>query len=249
MFTGHNLRASRKETARDSARGLTLIEVVVALGILSMMAGAIYGIVSGSVESTASLALIQTEDRRVETLLQRTRAAFAHLPASATLELKVIENEPLRQELILRGVTDAFVWGEYRWWSKPIVTLSPLRWPDEKKAPPVGAELRGKTSQPVTQRFSFAMSVPDFYRTDPDGEPLRESPLQSHQGNQFVRPDTHGRFWLDLLPEVDRVEWRFYDPSKKTWVEVAQPGRPPLIELRIALPDRKLPLRAVFETA
>ena len=83
----------------------------------------------------------------------------------------------------------------------------------------------------------------------PDGEPLRESPLQSRQGNQLVRPDTHGRFWLELLPEVDRVEWRFYDPSKKTWVEVAQPGRPPLIELRIALPGRKLPLRAVFETA
>lgn len=247
MSIGRNLHDGAG-TGRD-VRGLTLIEVVVALGILSLMAGAIYGIVSGSIESTATLALVQTEDRRVETLLQRVRVAFAHLPAAATLELKLIENEPLRQELILRGVTDAFVWGDYRWWSKPVVTLAPLRWPDEKRPPPVGAELRGKKAEAVTQRFSFAMSVPDFYRTDLDGEPTKESPLQSRHGNQLVRPDTQGRFWLDLLPEVDRLEWRFYDPSKKVWIEVAQPGRPPLIELRLSLPGRKLPLRAVFETA
>ena len=67
--------------------------------------------------------------------------------------------------------------------------------------------------------------------------------------HQFLLPDRQGRLWLDLLPEVDRVEWRFYDPQKKVWVEQQQPGRPPLIELRLSLPGRKLPLRAVFETA
>jgi hypothetical protein len=77
------------------------------------MSGAIYGIVSGSIESTASLALIQSEDRRVETFLDRVRLTFVHLPATATLELKIVESEPLRQELIIRGVSDAFVWGDH----------------------------------------------------------------------------------------------------------------------------------------
>jgi prepilin-type N-terminal cleavage/methylation domain-containing protein len=242
MFIGPNLR---RTNARE--RGLTLLEVVVALAILALMSGAIYGIVSGAVESTATLALIQSEDRRVEAFLHRTRATFAHLPAGATLELKVLENEPLRQELILRGVGDAFVWGEHGWWDKPVVTLAPMRWPDDRLSPPLRAEMRGKGT-PVTQRFSFAMSVPDFYRIDPDGEPLPESPLRSRQGHQFVQPDTQGRFWLDLLPEVDRVEWRFYDPQKKVWLEQQTPARPPLIELRLLVPGRKLPLRAVFET-
>src|SRR5262245_38829651 len=100
---------------KNARRGLTLLEVVVAMEILSLISVAIYGIVSGAVESTATLALIQSEDRRVEAFLQRTRVTFAHLPAGATLELKLLENEPLRQELILRGVSDAFVWGEHGW--------------------------------------------------------------------------------------------------------------------------------------
>lgn len=242
-------------TARDiltkSARwrrGLTLLEVVVGLAILGLMAGAIYGIVMGSVESTATLALIQSEDRRVETFLHRTRTAFAHLPGGATLELKVLENEPLRQELTLRGVNDAFVWGEHAGWEKAAVTLAPLRWPDDRLPPPARADMRG-SGVPVTQRFSLAMTVPDFYRADADGEPLPDSLLRSRQGHQLLQPDVQGRFWLDLLPEVDRVEWRFYDPVKKIWVEQHPQGRPPLIELRLLLPGRKFPLRAVFETA
>lgn len=244
MFTGPN----RTRQRASEERALTLIEVVVGLGILSLMCGAIYGIVSGAVQSTAALALIQSEDRRLETFIYRTRMALVHLPAGATLELKVLESNPLRQELIIRGVSDAFLWGDQAWWSKAVVTLAPLRWPDDRVPPPIGAEMRGVKSEPVTQRFSFAMHVPDFYRTDVDGEPLPESPLRSHQGHQLVRPDTQGRFWIDLLPEVDSVEWRFYDPQKKTWVELHPAGRPPLIELRLSLPGRKLPVRAVFET-
>jgi len=227
--------------------GLTLIEVVVALAILCLMSGAIYGIVSGSIESTASLALIQSEDRRMEAFLDRVRLAFVHLPATATLQLKIVESEPLRQELIIRGVSDAFLWGDHGWWDKSVVTLAPLRWPDERVASAVLRQLRGK-AEPVKQRYSLAMTVPDFYRTTPDGEPLPDSPLRSRKGHQLLQPDSQGRFWLDLLPEVDRVEWRFYDPQKKVWVDQQQPVRPPLIELRLSLPGRKTPVRVVFET-
>ena len=240
MFTAPDMCPGKSRPQR----GLTLLEVVVGLAILGLMSGAIYGIVMGSVESTAALAHIQSEDRRVETFLQRTRTAFAHLPAGATLELKVIEAEPLRQELTLRGVNEAFVWGERGGWEKSAVTLAPLRWPEDRAPPP------GKPGEALLQqRFSLAMTVPDFYRADPDGEPLPDSVLRSRQGHQLLQPDVQGRFWLDLLPEVDRVEWRFYDPAKKTWLELHPPGRPPLIELRLLLPGRKIPLRAVFETA
>jgi len=244
MFTARDILT--KNTRR--LRGLTLLEVVVGLAILGLMAGAIYGIVMGSVESTATLSHIQSEDRRVETFLHRTRTAFAHLPGGATIELKVLENEPLRQELTLRGVNDAFVWGEHGGWEKPAVTIAPQRWPDDRPLPPARLDMHGKSDR-LVQRFSLAMTVPDFYRSDPDGEPLPDSMLRSRQGHQLLQPDVQGRFWLDLLPEVDRVEWRFYDPAKKIWVEQHPPGRPPLIELRLLLPGRKFPLRAVFETA
>jgi hypothetical protein len=64
----------------------------------------------------------------------------------------------------------------------------------------------------------------------------------------LVQPDAQGRFWLDLLPEVDRVEWRFYDLQKKIWVDQQQAVHPPLVELRLAMPGRKTPIRVVFET-
>ena len=238
---------SARDSHRDRRRrqsGLTLLEVVVGLAILSLMAGAIYGIVMGSVEATASLAMVQSEDRRVETFLDRTRIALAHLPGGATLELKILEAEPLRQELTLRGVNEAYVWGDHGGWDKPAVTLAPLRWPDDR----LPLDKRGKGAA-AGQRFSLSMTVPDFYRENPDGEPAMESPLRSRQGHQLLQPDVQGRFWLELLPEVERVEWRFYDPAKKVWLEQQPAGRPPLVELRLTLPGHKHPLRVVFETA
>ncbi|HWB05264.1 MAG TPA: prepilin-type N-terminal cleavage/methylation domain-containing protein [Verrucomicrobiales bacterium] len=236
----------RSHHGRTSAwrQGLTLLEVVVGLAILSLMSGAIYGIVMGSVEATTTLAIVQSEDRRVETFLNRTRIALAHLPAGATLELKILEAEPLRQEFTLRGVNEAYVWGEHGGWDKPAVTLAPQRWPEDR----LPLDQRGKGSS-FKERFLLAMTVPDFYRETPDGEPAVESPLRSRQGHQLVQPDLQGRFWLELLPEVERVEWRFYDPAKKIWVEQQGASRPPLVELRLTLPGHKHPVRVVFETA
>lgn len=229
---------------RVEQTGLTLLEVVVGMAILALMAGAIYGIVIGSVESTTTLAQIQTEDRRVESFLERARTALAYLPAGASVELKIIEAEPLRQELIIRGVGDAFVWGDHGWWDKSVVTLAPQRWPEDRV-------LSGKPQNAALAavKYSLAMTVPDFYRVDRDGEPFPDSLVHSRQGNQFVQPDAQGRFWVDLLPEVEGVEWRFYDPTKKIWLEQSPAARPPLVEIRLRLPGRKTPLRILYETA
>lgn len=228
-------------------RGLTLLEVVVGLAILSMMAGAIHAIVSGAVTAAATLELTQREDRRVETFLNRTRMAFARLPEGATVTLKILENEPLRQELVLTGVPEAFVWGSKSRWERAEVTLCPMPWEDGR-APGIDSALRGKGDAPA-RVYSLSMSVPDFFRTSEDGEPLADSPLKSRQGHQLLKPDALGRFWFDLLPEVDRVEWRFYDPKAKVWIEQSPPARPPMVELRLFLPGRTTPVRAVFATS
>jgi len=239
---------------RTLARGLTLLEVVVGLAILGLMAGAIYAVVIGSIESTATLQNIQAEDRRVEAVLDQTRLALAHLPAGATLELRLLENEPPVQELVLRGVPTAFLWGERSRWEQGVVTLAPQPWPEERlagaaaRAPRAGTRGEGQDAPPA-RRFTFALSVPDFFRTDAEGEPLPDSPVRSRQGHQLLRPDTQGRFWFDLLPEVDRIQWRFYDAGRKIWVDQLPPGRPPMIELLLTLPGRTTPVRAVFASS
>lgn len=235
---------------------MTLLEVVVGLAILALMAGAIHAIVSGTVEATGTLAASGTEDRRVEAFLNRTRLALVHLPDQATVELKVLENSPLRQEFILRGVPDAWIWGPNPRWDKPVVTLCANPWSDERRLAAGGGQSGGSTpaasgtvSVLPPERYSLAMSVPDFFRVTDEGEPVPESPMQSRQGNQFVKPDQQGRFWVDLLPEVSRVEWRFYDPVKKIWLEQSPPARPPLIELKLFLPGRATPERTVLTLA
>jgi hypothetical protein len=245
---------------------MTLLEVVVGLAILALMAGAIHAIVAGSVESTAMLAATQTEDRRMETFLNRTRLALAHLPDGATLELKVLESDPLRQEFTLRGVPEAFVWGPNPRWEKPVITLCARPWDDVRRLASLNSGNTSTSPAPAStstvataassaaasglpsERYSLAMSVPDFYRTTDEGEPVPDSPLKSRQGNQFIKPDLQGRFWIDLLPEIGRVEWRFYDPAKKLWLEQSPPARPPLVELRLFLPGRSTPERMVFTT-
>ena len=239
---------------RSGQRGLTLLEVVVGLAILSLMAGSIYAIILGSVEATTTLRNLQTEDRRLEVMLEKSRLAFANLPAGATIELRRLENEPPRQELILRGVPAAFLWGERPRWDSGTITLAPQPWPEERLALRRASRFdpRGQAATPATpaaRPFTLSLSVPEFYRADRDGEPLPDSPLQSRQGHQFLRPDPQGRFWFDLLPEVDRVEWKFYDPGRKIWVDQHPPGRPPMIELLITLPGRTTPVRTVFTTA
>lgn len=227
---------------------MTLLEVVVGMAILGLMAGAIYAIVAGSIESAAMLKNIQAEDRRVEHFLAQARRAFTRLPEGATLELKLLESDPMRQELILRGVPEAFVWGDVSRWDSQLVTLAPQEWPEERVVRASRFDTRGRGEVPAL-RYSLAMTVPDFYRTNEDGEPSPGSPLQTDRGHPLLQPDAEGRFWFDLLPEVDRVEWRFYDPKKKLWVDQQGPSRPPLIELLLTLPGRQQPLRAVFETA
>ncbi|MFN0127067.1 MAG: type II secretion system protein J [Verrucomicrobiales bacterium] len=244
-------------TAPDSwrrARGLTLLEVVVGLAILSLMAGAIYAIVLGSIESTATLRTMQLEDRRLGAVLNQIRVAIGRLPDGASLELRRLEIEPPRQELILRGVPTAFLWGDRSRWDSGVITLAPQPWPEEKIAAALARRAQqtapGSPPPPASVRpLSFSFTVAEFYRTGREGEPLPDSPLQSKQGHQFLRPDAQGRFWFDLLPEVDRVEWKFYDAARKIWVDQLPPGRPPMIELLLTLPGRTTPVRTVFATS
>lgn len=242
MFTAPEILTNPQHRPRQ---GMTLLEVVVGLAILALMAGAIYAIVSGSVESTSTLAAAQTEQRRMETFLERTRLALAHFPELASLELKILESEPLRQEFTVRGVPDAWIWGPNPRWDRAVVTLCPRPW-EEERAAKAAAYTKAGVGALAPERYSLAMSVPDFYRTTDDGEPVPESPMKSQQGNQLVKPDDQGRFWADLLPEVARVEWRFWDPSKKIWLDQSPPGRPPLIELLLFMPGRTTPERVVF---
>jgi general secretion pathway protein J len=67
--------------------GFTLLEIVLAMTILALLAGAIYAISTAAIETTKEALVEQFTLRRLEGFLHITRDAFLNLPANGALYL------------------------------------------------------------------------------------------------------------------------------------------------------------------
>jgi prepilin-type N-terminal cleavage/methylation domain-containing protein len=72
-----------------SGRAFTLVEVILALGILGLLSGAIYGISSAALDATRATLEEQVSVRRLESFLRVTRNAFVNLPAEGSAYLRI----------------------------------------------------------------------------------------------------------------------------------------------------------------
>ncbi len=54
--------------------------------------------------------------------------------------------------------------------------------------------------------------------------------------------------WLTLIPDVSKIEWRYYDARSAMWMDIlpAGSGRPAAIEMKLLLPGDDDPLVVVF---
>lgn len=244
-------------TGRRSAGGggFSLIEVVAAITILTLMAGTIFSIVTGSTQAAAEIEQMHAEDGRVEAFLGHCRGMFETMPGGATLELKLLEESPPVQELVVRGAPAALHFGEDPVAEVAELTLGVRRYGDEDgAAPEVFSGSVWKTIDEVEaedgeHRFYLGLSTPNFFRpveAELEGRALPRSPVKRREGNQYLVPDREARFWMELVPDVKEVRWRFYDVRKKQWLEKAKAGRPALVEVSVWLRGRTFPLRAQF---
>ena len=227
----------------------SLVEVVVALAILSVIGGTMFGIVSGSTRAAADIESIQKENRRIRTFVRLCRDTFATLPQGANLELRVVERFPFRQEFVIRGDHDAFLFGPLPRHEHGEVTLSPRRRKDVRPGGrPADSAGGGDHGDDDDENFVLAMSTPNFYLppNEDDPNPVTRSPIKSGKGNQYVQPDERMRFWMELLPDVEQATWKFWHQGKKQWLDEHAPTRPPLIELTLLPKGRQTPLRVVF---
>lgn len=222
---------------RSSAKGFTLLEVALGVTILAVLAGTMFTIIQTSLQATNDIQVVQRENRRLERYVFLLQQLFKTLPPEARVGLRIVEREPLTQELTLTGAPEMFVWGD-----EPItgesVTLSLRRYPEA---------LVTETSP----EFFIGLSRPDFFRPDSaDGiqQELSSGALDYPVGrrNLPIIADDQGRYWLPIIPGVRSMTWRFYQLDKKRWIEESGPIRPPLIELTIMPFERNIPIRSVF---
>ena len=212
-----------------SRSAFTLIEVVIGLTLLSMITVTLFAIIRGSVQSAAEIERTQRESDSVNRFIELSRRAFASLPATATLSLKLVQTtEPVIQELTIAGSPDCFPAGAH-----PITfkdTILRLR--------PHPDEIADDAGMPI---HYLSLSREDLI---PENDP-QNGIRQETTG--IYAPDEEGRYWMPLLPDVIAFKWRFYVEKDKTWYEEwSKTEWPDLVEANLTLKNRTLPIRMVF---
>ncbi len=213
-------------------RGFTLLEVVIAVTILALLTGSIYGLLRQSVMAAADLETAEKEDQAIHHFIELCRSTLESLPGGATFTAEVIEEGAMRQELTISGVFDAFSFGEDPVSeSDTVLGLQPYESPS-------GAESH-------TPLYTIAISREDFAPQGEDGEMA----IRVGGNDEFFAPDEEGRYWLPLLPAIASLQWQFWDEDEEIWIETwdDEESRPPMIELQLQPAGRSLPIRVVYD--
>jgi len=82
-----------KIPASGGGRAFTLLEVILALGILAMLSGAVYSIASAATEATRATLDQQAAVRRLGSFVRVTRDAFLNLPREGRIQLRITRSQ------------------------------------------------------------------------------------------------------------------------------------------------------------
>lgn len=95
---------------RGSNEAFTLLEVVISMGILALLAGSVYAVVSASISASQTAMTQQLILRRLDAFLRVTRDAFLNLPAEGTVTLEIgkSKNGSAEQHLVLGKPQEIF---------------------------------------------------------------------------------------------------------------------------------------------
>lgn len=214
----------RPDRAARLQGAFTLLEVIISMAVFSIVAGGLFGVVQASLRAADELETTQREARRTAAFIELCRKTLATLPPQATLRGDWAEDaNPPVQELEFRNAPLIFSWGGTAL-NYGFTTIG------------IRAQEDGK--------FSLAISRSDFA---PPDEAATGMPTQS---DSTLEPDEQGRYWLVLVPDLEWVQWRFFDSHINDWADMWQStSRPQLIELEFLLPGDTVPVRSVFPVA
>jgi hypothetical protein len=167
--------------------------------------------------------------------------------------LRVIEQDPLMQELVIRNAPDAFLFGPNPVRDQKEITLG-LRRPElppalvaaGQAAEPVVEQSDSKdpNAEPMPQRLYYlGLTSPDFFvRRD-----IRTGGNLMPEENPMLVKDEKGRYWMELLPELSGLQWHVWDPGKKQWLDKAGAGKPVRLQLSLFQKGRITPQIVIFE--
>lgn len=226
MKAQHATRTVRRAT------GFTLLEVVMALSLLALLSGMVFGVMRVSMSTAFETRKMQLENDEISRFIMLCRHTFMNLPSTAILTLEITETgTPVQQELTISGVPEAFAFGS-----------NPMSYKDSilGMRPDLEATEASETGERL---YYIGLSREDLIPNDP----TQTNSIASTNGEGLAAPDDQGRFWMPLLADVTSVTWRFYKEAEDLWEEEwDSTDLPQLVEMNLTLQGRTLPLRSVF---
>lgn len=198
---------------RARQRGLTLIEVMVALGVLIILVGGIFLVVQTALKTVLTIDNHASREDEVTNLIDILRGGFRNLPSRARMTAQPAPEGSVDQYLFIIRDAPGFL----SWLAQPeaedTVVLLALRqdaadsgWRVCMKRFPAPDNLMGQDLEPKDVLRAGA-SVP----------------------------------WLELVSDFRQLGVRFYDRDKQQWTKIWSDWRtrPALIELRLVFEHAK----------
>lgn len=218
----------RHSNKRRNQTGFTLLEVVLALVLITLFMGTLFAVVKSSITASVEIEKVQQEDYEWSRFVALCRQTFESLPSTAILTL-TSESQGLNayQELTISGMPECLAFG-----------VSPFSYQDTILA------LKPEPNQESNITSYFL----GLYREDlVPKESTRARGTIDVATTVFAPADEQGRVWLPLLRDIQSLQWRFYEESSKEWKETWEESElPPLVELHLYKLDSTIPYRMVF---
>ena len=117
MFTSRDMlqrrhRSRLQRPRRQRSGAFTLVEIVLALVILALLAGALYSVVDAAMEGAAELQVRQDRSREIGAFLSLCRNTFSGMPGTATFQARVVQDgQRYSTEMVFRNAPGFLGWG------------------------------------------------------------------------------------------------------------------------------------------
>ena len=224
---------------RKTRGGFSLFEIVIALAILGLLTGTLFGIVWKVGDASEEIRTFDMRDEQISRFLGLMRQSIESLPSGATMDLTPPEETGTGfHELKISGAPTAFHFGDKLIGDgDTVIGLRPQAEPERDAA------FADVADSPAL--YEIAISREDFAPSDSDGDGM----VFRAGDDAFLQADEEGRYWLPVLGGVTELTWRFWDDEQRDWIDLWEEDdrMPELLELSLDDRYRPAPIRVVFE--
>ena len=228
---------------RSHHRGFTLLEIITALTILSMVATTVFGILWQAGNAAAEIRDYDSRDEQVSRFIGMLQGTVESMPTGGTITMVPPTESPTGfYEMTVNDASTAFTFGENATGTGS-TTIGMRAQPEQD------TETLGRFGEIEVPLFQVAISREDFAPSDTDGDGMvfRSGGFNDEESSLYV--DEQGRYWLPLLNHVTGMSWRFWDDNQRDWLdEWTDASRlPQMVELSMTDIYRTAPIRVVFD--